>query len=195
VNRVNDKPPSKSLIDELPRAVKENLSPGEDVIRYLKTFEIAERPDYIILTTLRLIHFDEKHLGRFAFQSIPFQKLLQIRAHRGAVVWGEITFKSEDGTELRLERVSRNDLEGFIDALQAAYNRIAVEPVSMKRAGELLGQAEWEFTKPEEVVFRQQPIDQPMPPEDPLNQLKTRFINGEISEEEYRAKLRVLQAK
>ena len=78
--------------------MKENLSPGEEVIRYLKTFEIIERPDYIILTNLRLIYFDEKHLGRYVFKSIPFQKLLQIRAHRGAVIWGEISFKSEDGT-------------------------------------------------------------------------------------------------
>jgi len=55
--------------------------------------------------------------------------------------------------------------------------------------------AEWEFNKPEEMVFRQQPSDQLMPIEDSLNHLKTRFAKGEISEAEYRAKLRVLQEK
>ena len=195
VKRMSNRSPSKSLIDELPGAVKENLSSGEEVLRYLKTFEVVERPDYVILTNLRLVHFDEKHLGRYAFKSIPFQKLLQIRAHRGALLWGEISFKSEDGTVILLERVDRNDLESFIDALETAYNSIAVEPVSMKHEGDLLGKAEWEFNKPEETVFRQQSSDQPRLSEDPLNQLKMRFIKGEISEEEYRAKLRVLQER
>jgi len=195
VKELSKKSPRKSLIDELPGGVKKNLSPGEEVVLYLKTFEVTERPDYIILTNQRLVYFDEKHLGRFAFKSIPLQKLLQIKAHKGAVIWGEISFKSEDGVTLVLERVSRSDLEGFIDALEAAYNRIAVEPVSMKHEGELLGMAEWEYNKPEETVFRQQPTDQARIVEDPLNQLKMRFIKGEISEEEYRAKLLVLQEK
>jgi hypothetical protein len=191
----SNKSPSKSLIDELPGAVKENLSSGEEVIRYLKTFEVVERPDYIILTNLRVVYFDEKHVGRYAFKSIPFQKLLQIRAHRGAVLWGEISFKSEDGTMILLERVDHHDLEGFIDAIEVAYNSIAVEPISIKHEKDLLGKATWEFNKPEEMIFRQQPSDQPKPSEDPLNQLKMRFIKGEISEEEYKAKLRVLQER
>jgi hypothetical protein len=195
LEKMSDKLPSKSLIDELPGAVKENLSSGEEVIRYLKTFEVVERPDYIILTNLRLVYFDEKHIGRYAFKSIPFQKLLQIRAHRGAVLWGEISFKSEDGTVIKLEKVNHHNLESFIDALEVAYNSIAVEPISIKHEKDLFGKATWEFNKPEEMIFRQQPSDQPKPIEDPLNQLKTRFIKGEISEEEYKAKLRVLQEK
>ena len=192
---MSNKSPSKNLIDELPSGVKKNLSPGEEIIRYLKTFEIGERPDYIILTNIRLIYFDEKHLGRYAFKSIPFQKLLQIKAHKGGVMWGEVSFKSEDGTLIVLKRVNRNDLEGFIDQLETAYNSIAVEPVSMKHQGGLLGMSDWEFNKPEEVVFRQQSSLQPGPVEDPLHQLKMRFVRGEISEEEYRAKVRVLEEK
>jgi hypothetical protein len=192
---MSDKSPSKSLIDELPGGVKENLSPGEEVIRYLKTFEVVERPDYIILTNLRVVHFNEKHLGRYAFKSIPFQKLLQMRAHRGALLWGDISFTSEDGTVIQLERVGRNDLEGFIDALEIKYNSIAVEPISIKHERHLVGIATWQFDKPAEIIFRQQPLDQPKPSEDPLSQLKMRFIRGEISEEEYKAKLRVLQEK
>lgn len=192
---LDNRPPSRRLIDELPAGVKKNLSPGEEVLRYLKTFEIAERPNYIILTNMRLVYFDEKHLGRYTFKSIPFQKLLQVKAHKGAVVWGEISFKGEDGTVIRLERVSRKDMEDFIDALEIAYNAVAIEPVSMKREGDLLGMVEWEYNKPKELLFRQQPLNQPRPSEDPINQLKMRFIRGEISEEEYRAKLRVLQEK
>jgi uncharacterized membrane protein len=43
------------------------------------------------------------------------------------------------------------------------------------------------------MVFRQTLPVQSQPVEDPLVQLKMRFIKGEISEEEYKAKLRVLQ--
>jgi hypothetical protein len=191
---MSDKP-IKSLVDKLPDGLRKNLSPGEEIISYLNSFEITERTNYIILTNIRLIYFDEKHLGRYDFKSLPLQKVLQISAHKGAIVWGEVSVKMEDGTFYTVERVSRNDMVNFIDALEISYNNIAVEPVSMKRKGELLGMADWEFNKPAEMVFRQTQPVQSKPVEDPLVQLKMRFVKGEISEEEYNAKLRVLQAK
>jgi hypothetical protein len=187
--------PAKSLVDKLPDGLKKNLSPGEEVVSYLNSFVIAERTNYIILTNIRLIYFDEKHLGRYDFKSLPLQKVLQISAHKGAIVWGEVSVRMEDGNYYTVERVSRNDMTNFIDALEIAYNNIAVEPVSMKRKGELLGMADWEFNKPAEMVFRQNMPVQSQPAEEPLAQLKMRFIKGEISEEEYKAKLRVLQEK
>ena len=187
--------PIKSLVDKLPDGLRKNLSPGEEIISYLNSFVVAERTNYIILTNIRLIYFDEKHLGRYDFKSLPLQKVLQISAHKGAIVWGEVSVKMEDGTFYTVERVSRNDMVNFIDALEISYNNIAVEPVSMKRKGELLGMADWEFNKPAEMVFRQTQPVQSKPVEDPLVQLKMRFVKGEISEEEYNAKLRVLQAK
>jgi hypothetical protein len=195
VKKVSEKPPTKSLVDKLPDGLKKNLSPGEEIISYLKSFVIAERSNYIILTNIRLIYFDEKFLGRYVFKSLPFQKLLQVSAHKGAVVWGEVSLKMEDGTVYTVDRVSRNDMTNFIDALEIQYNSIAVEPVSIKHKGELLGVADWEFNKPAEMVFRQNPSFQSKPAEDPLVQLKMRFVKGEISEEEYKAKLLVLQEK
>lgn len=177
----------------MPDGVKKNLAAGEEIISFLKSFVVAERTNYIILTNNRLIYFDEKFLGRYVFKSLPFQKLLQIKAHKGAVVWGEVTFKMEDKSTYTVERVNRNDLSRFIEALEIAYNNIAVEPVAMKRQGDLLGITDWEFNKPEEVVFRQQSSNQQRSIDDPLAQLKLRFVKGEISEEEYKAKLRVLQ--
>jgi hypothetical protein len=192
---VSENPPIKSLIDKLPNGVKKNLSPGEEIVSYLKSFIIAELTNYIILTNQRLIYFDEKHLGRYTFKALPFQKLLQVKAHKGAVVWGEVNFKMEDGEVYTVSRVNRKDLSSFIDQLEVSYNDIAVEPVSMKHEGDLLGIADWEFNKPAEVVFREKPRFQTRAAEDPIDQLKTRFAKGEISEEEYRAKLRVLQEK
>jgi hypothetical protein len=93
-----------------------------------------------------------------------------------------------------LKRIFKRNIECFIDAVEIAYNNIAVEPISIKRDKGLLT-AKWQFNKPEEMLFRQQSSDQPKSAEDPINQLKMRFIKGEISEEEYKAKLRVLQEK
>ncbi len=182
-----------NVLSKMPDGVKKNLAAGEEIISFLKSFVVAERTNYIILTNNRLIYFDEKFLGRYVFKSLPFQKLLQIKAHKGAVVWGEVTFKMEDKSTYTVERVNRNDLSRFIEALEIAYNNIAVEPVAMKRQGDLLGITDWEFNKPEEVVFRQQSSNQQRSIDDPLAQLKLRFVKGEISEEEYKAKLRVLQ--
>jgi Bacterial PH domain len=194
VKKVSDKA-TKSLVDKLPDGLKKNLSPNEEIVSYLKSFVIAERTNYIILTNIRLIYFDEKHLGRYDFKALPLQKVLQISAHKGAVVWGEVSVKMEDGTSYTVERVNRNDMANFIDALEIEYNSIAVEPISIKHKGELLGIADWEFNKPAEMIFRQNASIQSQPAEDPLVQLKMRFIKGEISEEEYKAKLRVLQEK
>ena len=195
VKKVSEKPPTRSLVDELPDGLKKNLAPGEEIISYLKSFVIAQQSNYIILTNLRLIYFDEKFLGRYVFKALPLQKLLQLSAHKGAIAWGEVSLKMEDGTTYTVERVSRNDIANFIEAFEIQYNSIAVEPVSMKHKGELLGIADWEFNKPAETVFRQNPSIQSKPAEDPLAQLKMRFVKGDISEEEYKAKLRVLQEK
>ncbi len=192
---MSDKASEKKSVSKLPNGVKENLSTGEEVVDYLKTFQVVERPDYIILTNLRLLFFNEKHLGRYEFKSMPFQKLLEMKAQRGALLWGDISFKGEDGTEIMLAKVDRGDLEAFIEALKNAYNGIAVEPISIKYQKNLLGKASWEFNKPAETIFRQLSPKGVEPVEDPLGQLKMRFVRGEISEEEYRAKLRVLQEK
>ncbi len=192
---MSEKPPTKSLLDNLPNGVKKNLAAGEEIISYLHSFVIAELTNYVILTNQRLIYFDEKHLGRYTFKSLPFQKLLQVSAHKGAVFWGEVTLKMEDSTTYTVERVNRKDLSNFIDALEIAYNSIAVEPIAIQNKGGLLGMADWEFNKPPEMIFRESPSFPSKSSEDPLVQLKLRFIKGEISEEEYRAKLKVLQEK
>ncbi|OGD55583.1 hypothetical protein A3K78_07315 [Candidatus Bathyarchaeota archaeon RBG_13_52_12] len=180
------------LINELPSGVKKNLSPGEEVVHYLKTFQIFSKPDYIILTNIRLVYFNEKHLNRYDFKSVPFQKLLHMEASRGIFLWGDISFENEDGTLILLKLVSRGKMEGFIEALKIAYNNIAVEPITIEYNNKLFGRAAWEFNKPKEIIFRQS-SDQTKQPDDPLNQLKMRYIRGEITEIEYRDKLRVLQ--
>ncbi len=158
---MSEKSPAKSIIYELPRGVKDNLSPGETVVSYLKTFEIVERPNYIILTNRRIIFFDEKMLWRYAFKSLPLEKIHQMKANRGTVFWGDISFKMEDGTIILLENVDKNKMKDFIDAFETAYNRIAIEPISIKHNKNLLDRETWEFSKPSEILFRGSSSDQP----------------------------------
>lgn len=193
MNWLAKKTSDKSLIDKLPDGLKKNLNAGEEIINYLTSFVVAEKTNFVVLTNQRLIYFDEKHLGRFDFKSLPLQKVLQVSAHRGAVVWGNVSVKMEDGTVYTVERVNRKDLVHFIDGLEIVYNSIAVEPISIKHKGDLLGMADWEFNKPTEMVFREKPSTYSKLVEDPLVELKMRFVKGELSEEEYKAKLRVLQ--
>jgi hypothetical protein len=191
---MSEKPPTKSLVDKLPNGLKQNLSPGEEVISYLTSFVIAQRTNYIMLTNIRLIYFDEKHLGRYDFKSLPLQKVLQVSAHKGAIVWGEVSVKMEDGTRYTAEELAETICQLY-RCTESEYNKIAVEPVSIQHKKELFGMSDWEFNKPAETVFRQTPSIESKPVEDPLVQLKMRFIKGEISEEEYKAKLQVLQEK
>jgi len=99
----------------------------------------------------------------------------------------------EDDAYDTVERVNRNDTANFIDALEIEYNKIAVEPVSIKHKRELLGISDWEFSKPTDMIFRQTPTIQSQTAEDPFVKLKMRFIKGEISKEEYKARLQVLK--
>lgn len=114
-------------------------------------------------------------------------------ARRGRLLWGSISLKSEDETIIGLERVDREQLELFINELRSLINSIAVEPISIEYKKNLLGEATWRFIKPAEMIFRQQQVTPTQSSEDPITKLKMMFINGEISEEEYRKKLRVLQ--
>jgi hypothetical protein len=55
---MSEKPPTKSLVDQLPDTLKKNLSAGEEIVSYLKSFVVAELTNYLILTNIRLIYFD-----------------------------------------------------------------------------------------------------------------------------------------
>ncbi len=76
-----------------------------------------------------------------------------------------------------------------------AINNVAVEPISISRGKGLLGKRTWEFHKTPEMLFKSRPsradtlerreFVKDVPEDDPLKKLKMRFVNGEITEEEY----------
>jgi hypothetical protein len=172
---------------KLPETLLENLRPDEPVLEALKSSTIAAKPEWAVLTNSRILYFDEKHLGRYDLVVIPHTKLRYMKAEKGAVSFGKIMFVKEDGEEVSLERVPKSQLAPFVEELEKAINRIAVEPITIKRNKGLMGKMSWEFEKSAETLFRSMPHDQPQPQQaqTPLEMLNMRYARGEISDEEY----------
>jgi hypothetical protein len=84
--------------------------------------------------------------------------------------------------------VKKEQIGPFIESLEKAMNKIAVEPISIKKEKNIGSSMEWEFEKPPEMVFRSQwdvKEKQTVVP-DHLEALRMRYVNGEISEIEYK---------
>ena len=199
----------------LPKKLRDNLGTNETVLLALKSFTIIQKPNYMILTNSRIIFFDDRWIG-YEVKSIPFQKLLEIRAERGIFFWGDIYIKSEEPiggsddikTELGenkkpqphvtylVKRANKRLIEPFVEAAVDVINKIAIEPISIKKKMSWFGKANWQFEKPEEFVTRTQPVPSAQSAttqDDPLILLKLAFARGEITEEEYRKRLSVLK--
>ncbi len=184
------------MSSKLPKGIQETLVANERVHKVLKTVSIINKPEYTVLTDRRILYFNEKILNRYDLEDIPYSKLMEMTAERGRLRFGSIEFKSEDMKKpIKLSKVPKKDIEPFIAALEIAMNNVAVEPISIKRSKGLIGKMRWEFKKTPETLFKSRPAEadslerRPFskgePEADPLKKLKLRFVNGEISEEEY----------
>ncbi len=174
---------------ELPEGLLENLKPGEPIIEALKTSTIASKPDWTILTDSRIVYFNEKHLGRYNLVVIPYTQLRLMVAERGMLAYGFIKFQKENGEEVKLERVPKEAIEPFVDELEKAMNRIAIEPIGIIRNKGFLGKRSWVFEKTTETLFRSMAMPPPpnfqQPQQSPLDMLNMRYARGEITQEEY----------
>lgn len=150
--------------ESLPKGLLEHLSPGEEIIDTLKTMTLVTRPDYTVITNQRILYFNEKHLGRYDMKVIPYSKLQKVHAEKGRLMYGSIILTDESGDLVELTRVPKDEIQPFIDKLEAAINRIAIEPVSINRNRRILGKMIWEFDKPPEMLFRTIPTGSPPPP-------------------------------
>lgn len=180
---------------KIPNKLSGLLESGEEVLRGVSSSRIGALPEYFFLTDRRVVYFDDKRLGRYDMSSIPYSKLLRLDAEVGAIRFGNITITNEDDDVFKLERILKGDVEPFIQALEQSINKIAVEPITITHKKNLLGR-EWHFTKPAEMVFKSSGqsvgVSIPRAVRDPLEALKMRYVNGEISKEEYEEMRRVL---
>ena len=186
------------MAEELPKGLLENLSPGEEVQHVIGT-ALAVNPQYIVLTDRRVIRFHDELWGRYRLADIPYPKLRAVKATRGSIAFGSLEFTGEDDAKIWVDKAPKDGLAPFMDALEEIINRFAVEPVSVKRSRGVLGEMTWELTKEPEVLTRTKPADEPREgkrktrQDDPLTVLKMRFANGEIDEDEYLRRKRVLE--
>jgi hypothetical protein len=188
---------------EIPPGARVNLVSGESVHRVLKTYSLLNKPEYTILTDRHILYFNEKILGRYDLSDIPYSRLLEMTAERGRLRFGSIEFTSEDKKEIKIKHVPKDDIQPFVEALEIAINNVAVEPISISRGKGLLGKRTWEFHKTPEMLFKSRPTRadtlerrefvKDAPEDDPLKKLKMRFVNGEITEEEYLRMKRILE--
>lgn len=184
--------------EELPKGILENLFPNEEVLYAIrKKFSLEAKPKWLVVTDRRIMYIDEKILGRYDLTAIPYEKLEQVYVKVGKL-YSEFLIKKEDGSEIRLQRMDKEEARKAIESIRDALNEIAVEPVSIERKKHLMSE-EWIIHKPREVVSRgirmERGIGISKPEEDPLEKLKKLkelYDMGVLSQEEYEEKRKKL---
>jgi len=189
------------MLEKLPQRLLENLAPGECVVNNLKTFSIAQYPEYTLLTDRRIIYFDQKILGRYDLVDIPYTRLMEMDAKTGRLGLGNITLINENDEKIELTRVPNSNIPLFIESLEKAINHVAVEPISIRRSRGLIGKMTWNFKKTPEMIFKSRPDESGSLSssesktlfQDPLKALQMRFVKGEISKIEYEEMKKILE--
>ncbi|WP_456478169.1 PH domain-containing protein [Geoglobus ahangari] len=189
-------------MSEVPQEVLEVLDPGEEVLYCVKKKLKTElKPKFLAVTNRRVIYLDQKILGRYDIQAVPYEKL-EVAYYRKGKIGAEFILHSEEGDELKLSWMDKSEAQDAIVAIRDALNAIAVEPVTIKKKKGLIGE-EWEIRKPKELVTKSVQVATPVATsasasEDPIEQLKKLkelFDAGIITAEEYEEKKQKLLEK
>lgn len=168
----------------LPKGIRENLEPGEDVKNIVETFSVMGIPEVLAVTDRRVLYLKKRIFGRYDFQSIPYMKMRNAYAKTGKVVWGEFFLEGEEENKIHLDRVKRENIASTFKSMIEAINAIAVEPLSIRHKRGILGE-DWALSKPPEMVMRGVTTATNETDDDPLRILKIRYAKGEINQEEY----------
>ncbi len=139
-------------LGKLPRKLRENLEPDEQVLYYTKKNPSLEKPKWLVVTDRRIIYFDEKILGRYDMKSIPYEKIERIDYVKG-IASADFKITLEDGTIVELGWMKKKQGQEAMEAIKQAIEAIAVEPPTLdKKKG--LTKEEWVLVKPKETVVR-----------------------------------------
>ena len=189
------------MSQELPKGVYENLSSDESIVGSVSNFGLSLHPQYIVLTDRRVLYFSDEMFGRYHLKDIPYIRLKALRAETGRVAFGTVEFEGDDEESISLAQVPREAVQPFVDSFESTMNGITLDPISVKRGKGLMGRMTWEFSKPAKMRLRKRGEarareEAPQPQttaEDPFVKLQMRFVNGEITEEEYLSMRRLLE--
>ena len=177
---------------KLPRTADKVLEPEENVLYTVRKKVSLEKPKWLLVTDRRIIYLDEKILGRYDVEAIPYQKLERITVKLG-VMSSEFTVKAEDEFRLKLGWMNKEEARKTINAIKDALNAIAVEPVGVEVKKGLTSE-EWVLKKPKEFVTRTAPVpvgktrEEKEYPMESLKKLKELYDMGVINQKEYEEK-------
>lgn len=187
-------------MDELPKAANKVLEPDEKVLFSVKKKVSLEKPKWVLVTDRRIIYLDEKILGRYDIKAIPYHKLEEVRIELG-VMSSEFLIKGEEGINLKLGWMNKEQARKTVNAIKDALNAIAVEPVTIE-VNKGLTHETWILKKPKELVSRVVPggsalreapaAEKKEDPLEKLKKLKELYDMGVISPEEYEEKRKKL---
>lgn len=183
------------MSEKRPKDLTEHLHPNEEVLYAVKKKLGIEKPKWLVVTTHRVIYFDEKILGRYEMKAIPYEKLEEVYVKIGKM-YAEFVIKDESGDVIKLDKMDKEKSKKAVEAIRDALNAIAVEPVSIEKKKHLMGEELW-IHKPKETVSRSLRIaaqgtaakDDPL---EKLKKLKELYDMGVITQEEYKEKRRNL---
>jgi len=194
---------------EFPDQLKENLYPDEKVLFTLErklSFDV--KPKYLIVTDRRVLFFDQKILGRYDLNDLPYERLEEVKFYQGSI-GSEFRMKDESGVPIIIKWLDNKEIKEAMVAIKDAIDNISIEPVAIQKKKKLMGREEWTLHKPKEMVVRsskgaqkasaapQAPApSKPEPPQrvetvDPiekLKKLKGLLDMGAITEEEFEDK-------
>ncbi|RZN50409.1 hypothetical protein EF808_00040 [archaeon] len=192
------------MAEQIPKELSENLYSNENVLFCIKKRMKTElKPKFLGVTDRRIIYLDQKVLGRYNIEDIPYEKLKLVHFKSGKLA-AEFTLTHEDGHDIRMSWMNKDEVKEAIEAVRDALNNIAVEQVTIKKKKGLMSE-EWQISKPKEMVSRVAPVrpshtepekrSNDADPYEQLKKLKELLDADIISQEEYSAKRDALLSK
>ena len=71
---------------DAPKEITENLYPEERVLFCIKKkIKLELKPKYLAVTDRRIIYLDQKILGRYDLEDIPYEKMRGVYFRQGAI--------------------------------------------------------------------------------------------------------------
>lgn len=177
--------------EKLPTPILKVLHPDEEVLKVMRQITLARWPKWLIITSKRIVYYDQKMLGRYELRDFPYSKIELILCRVGLLAT-LFYVRKEGGEELKIPWLKKTEIRSVFETIYNALNRVAIEPVSIKKKKFLIGE-EFILEKPAEVVSRMAVTgegawsarSESKSVEERLRRLKELLEKGLITQEEY----------
>ena len=156
---------------ECPKEVKEILDPGEQLLAIIRQrrLKTITTPDTIVVTEQRVIRCSPSAFGlKKEVSDYLYQDMANLRVKKGIVSGSIIIKQNRRGDDLVIDNLPKAPLDSMAKVIQ-----------------EKIRQARSEITS--------QQVSSSSQVQDPLTMLKTRFVKGEITKEQFEEMKQILE--